>query len=167
MRKYLFAVLMLMASQLFAQHLTVLPNNNAYSPLEGPQGEFRYQRQFYLIDSATIRASGILPNAIINSIGFTTAAAQNTSTTGQFIVYLQNSSDTTSRYDTAWTTTTATGIFLKLNGLYPGEYEWQIMSDCSSPIDTGRSTFKMNKPGQCNNPTSFYTDNITRHFRRP
>src|SRR5206468_3604523 len=96
-----------------------------------------------------------------NSIGFTIGASQNTTTTGNFEVYLQNTSDSSSRYDTAWTVVTSPTNYYKLTGLFPGSYEFEVTSNCTSAIDTAHGEFTMNRAGECFNPTSFTTDNIT------
>ena len=154
-------LLMMTFNFIGAQNTVVLPGNGASSSLVAPQGGVKYQRQFYLIDSAEVRRSGLQNGMSVNSIGFTIAALQNHSTRGIFRVYLQNTSDAVSRTDTNWTVVPLPGKVYQLSGLNSGNYEWQVRSNCGtfsafSPL----TEFKINND-TCKSPTHLSTINIT------
>ncbi|GFZ81812.1 hypothetical protein GCM10011531_10150 [Aquaticitalea lipolytica] len=87
------------------QYYTALPNNGSTSGLSrAPQGTQRYIRTVYLITSAEATASGLVNGDVINSIGFLYSTAQNLATTGNFIVYMQNTADATNTKSTTWST---------------------------------------------------------------
>ena len=157
----LVLLLMMTFNFIGAQNTVVLPGNGASSSLVAPQGGVKYQRQFYLIDSAEVRRSGLQNGMSVNSIGFTIAALQNHSTRGIFRVYLQNTSDAVSRTDTNWTVVPLPGKVYQLSGLNSGNYEWQVRSNCGtfsafSPL----TEFKINND-TCKSPTHLSTINIT------
>jgi len=115
----------------------VLPSDGNHTKSVAPQGSLRYQRGFYLIQRKEILASGLQSGDTISCIGFTIADAQNDTTRAKFKVYLQNTTDTVSRIDTAWTVIPGiANTYQLVTGLHPGNYEWQVRSDCSpfSPI---------------------------------
>jgi hypothetical protein len=96
------------------------------------------------------------------SIGFTNGVAQSDTTKGRFKVYLQNTTDTTSRIDTAWTTLTAATNTIALTKLYPGKYEWQVVAVCSGTSqDTATAAFSNEYLSGCLPPTSLAATNIT------
>ncbi|VXB62955.1 putative hemagluttinin family protein [Flavobacterium sp. 9AF] len=69
-----------------------------------PQGSRRYARSVYLIPATEINGSGIVSGDVINGIVFTYLAAQDITTTGNLILYLENTSDTANNKSTTWTT---------------------------------------------------------------
>ncbi|MEJ7914324.1 MAG: hypothetical protein WKF70_14275, partial [Chitinophagaceae bacterium] len=145
-----------------AQNLVVLPSNNNISREIAPQGGARYQRQFYLITAAEMQAAGWSSNTAINAIGFRLAVAQNETTKGAFKVYLQNTTNTQSRLDTAWTNVSVTGTTYKATGLSAGRYEWQVIPVCTgAAFDTAASVFSSKDLSACPQPTSLSTQNIT------
>ncbi len=156
-------VLLLSLSQraAFAQNATVLPNNRSFSSNVSPQGALRYQRGFYLVSQAEMNAAGIGSGMNINAIGFTLARAQSDTTKGNFKVYLQNTTDLVSRSDTNWTTATTSTNAYSVTGLVPGNYEWQVQSNCLS--NSGFTTsvnFSNNNLGGCNNPYNLEAVNV-------
>ncbi len=87
------------------QYYNALPNNGSTSGnSRAPQGLQRYSRTVYIITAAEMASSGLVNGDIINSIGFNYSTAQNIPTTGNFIVYLENTSDVTNTKSTTWTT---------------------------------------------------------------
>ena len=144
-----------------AQNNTVvLPGDGNHTKSVAPQGSLRYQRGFYLIQKNEIQSSGLQSGDTINCIGFTIADAQSDTTQGKFKVYLQNTTDTVSRIDTAWTVVTGIAINSYLvTGLHPGNYDWQVRSNCSpfSPI----FNFNNDNLDSCRQPTHLREDNIT------
>ena len=83
----LFLGLLMFYSSSFAQKITVLPADGAFSRENSPQGALRYQRQMYLVTAAELLASGLPTASMINSIGFILGAAQDSVTKGKFKVY--------------------------------------------------------------------------------
>lgn len=157
----LAALMFLSGSDCFAQTITALPSDGSFSQESGPQGGLRYQRKFYLITSAELKASGLKASSL-RSIGFTNGVAQDAITTGRFNLYLQNTTDTVSRIDTNWVYITSPSNFYKATGLFPGNYEWQITSACATAsIDTASYQFSTDDGNPCKRPTSFKTDSIT------
>ncbi len=148
-------------SWLSAQTPTVaLPSDGNTTKSDVPQGSLRYQRGFYLITPKEMLASGLVTNDTINCIGFTIANAQSDTTRGKFKVYLQNTTDTLSRIDTAWTRVMGiTTNYYKAEGLYPAKYEWRLRTNCSplSPI----FEFSNDNLDPCRPPTHLGEDSIT------
>jgi len=148
-------------ANVMAQNNTVvLPSDGNHTKSVAPQGSLRYQRGFYLIQKNEIQSSGLQSGDTINCIGFTIADAQSDTTQGNFKVYLQNTTDTVSRIDTAWTVVTGIAINSYLvTGLHPGNYDWQVRSNCSpfSPI----FNFNNDNLDSCRQPTHLREDNIT------
>ena len=152
---------MIFVTNAFTQNITVLPYNGSNSAESSPQGGLRYQRQLYLLTPSELSTAGLPSGSLINSIGFTIGAAQDSITKGKFKVYLQNTTDTISRIDTAWTYQTITANNFHITGLLKGNYEWQVATNCSGMrFDTSYSTFSTEQSGTCNRPTSFFTDSI-------
>lgn len=145
-----------------AQNVVVLPGNSNYSQSSSPQGAVRFQRGFYLITSKEMKANNLPGNTVINSIGFTIGAQQNRKTKGSFKVYLQNTTDTVSRIDTAWRSADVTTSTFTATRLLPGNYEWQVRTNCSTPSAySNAQTFANALLGTCNVPSNFSTTNIT------
>ena len=69
-----------------------------------PQGSRRYARSVYLVPAADILAEGMVNGDQINSIVFTYLVAQDIATSGNLIVYLQNTSDVNNTKSTTWAT---------------------------------------------------------------
>lgn len=138
----------------------VLPSDGNHTKSVAPQGSLRYQRGLYLIQKNEILASGLQSGDTINCIGFTIADAQSDTTQGKFKVYLQNTMDPVSRIDTAWTVITGiTTNFYRLAGLHPGNYDWQVRSNCSpfSPI----LNFNNDNLEDCRQPTHLKESEIS------
>ncbi|MDQ3278137.1 MAG: fibronectin type III domain-containing protein, partial [Bacteroidota bacterium] len=144
----------------WTQTTLVLPGNGKYSSSLAPQGALRYQRQFYLLDSTEIARSGITSGLLLRSIGFTYAAAQSIPSKGQVKVYLQNTGDTTSKSDTAWTSVQTVSNRYYLNGLSAGGYEWQVSSNCSPASSSSIAGFNINNEA-CKSPTHLITQDIS------
>lgn len=160
-KSFLFFILLFQCVLLSAQSPTVvLPTDGGSTQSSAPQGGFRYQRGFYLIQPKEMKASGLVMNDTINCIGFTIGAAQSDTTKGAFKVYLQNTTDSVSRGDTAWVVVpNIMTNYYQANNLFPGNYEWQIRSNCSpfSPI----RNFTNLDLGSCQPPTHLVTTAIT------
>jgi hypothetical protein len=86
-------------------NIYALPDNGATSGnARAPQGSQRYARTVYLITAAELMASGFPSNEVINLIGFRYSVAQSVETTGDFKVYLQNTTDASySKGSDVWT----------------------------------------------------------------
>ena len=157
------SILFLLNKNLAAQQVVVLPGNGNFSQAASPQGNFRYQRGFYLITPEEMKASGFENGKEITSIGFTLGAPQKDTTKGAIKVYLQNTTDTVSRVDTGWTYMTVnTDSLAILSGLFPGAYEWQVRAVCSdnSPFSSV-STFSNDNLSSCNTASNLSTSDIT------
>ncbi|MBK6478774.1 MAG: fibronectin type III domain-containing protein [Saprospiraceae bacterium] len=152
--------LVLFVGGLKAQSVTTaLPTDGSGAQSVAPQGGFRYQRGFYLIKPSELLNSGLMAGDTINCIGFTLGAAQNDTTKGKFKVYLQNTLDTVSRIDTAWTI--VSGILnnkLTVSNLFPANYEWQVKTNCSDY--TNSDLFSNNMLEFCQPPTHLVSDSI-------
>lgn len=158
---FLLFIFLLKVDFLFAQTITVaLPNNGNGTQSSAPQGALRFQRGFYLIQPAEMSSSGLANGMNVNSIGFTIGAAQGDTTKGGFKVYLQNTADTVSRVDTSWTNIAPfTTNEYSATALFPGNYEWQVKTNCS-PYSVVNSFSNKNLP-QCNPVTHLSTTDIT------
>jgi len=159
----IFSVFFLLNKNLIAQQVVVLPGNGSFSQAASPQGNFRYQRGFYLITPAEMKASGFENGKPVTSIGFTLGAAQHDTTKGAFTLYLENTRDTVSRVDTGWKYVTVNDDSLAiLSGLFSGAYEWQVRAVCSdnSPFSEV-TTFSNDQLSSCMNATNLYTSNVT------
>lgn len=153
--------LFFLAGELTSQTNSVaLPQNGNVSQSAAPQGALRYQRGFYLITPKEMMASGLMINDTINSIGFTIGIPQSDTTKGDFKVYLQNTTDTVSRSDTAWTEVTGiTNNFFHAFPVHSGRYEWEVATDCSDfSLPTN---FNVANTLSCYPPTRQVTSNIT------
>lgn len=162
-RPLLTALLLLaITNKVNAQNVVVLPGNNDYSQSSSPQGAVRYQRGFYLITPKEMKASNLPANAVVNSLGFTIGAAQNKKTKGRFRVYLENTTDTVSRIDTVWKSIVVSSSSFSATRLLPGNYEWQVRTNCSSPSAySNLLNFSNTNLPLCNVPGNFSTTNIT------
>ena len=102
---FLFILVSFFSQSQETQYFQALTNNGSTSPnSRAPQGSQRYSRTVYLITAAEVMASGLVNGDIINSIGFNYFAAQNIATTGNFIVYMENTADATNLKSTTWAT---------------------------------------------------------------
>jgi hypothetical protein len=84
--------------------------NGTSGNARAPQGTRRYARSVYLITAAEMSASGLVNTDVINSIAFSYTTAQDIATTGNLIVYLQNTADATNLKSTTWSTTGMTTV---------------------------------------------------------
>lgn len=147
--------LLILAGALTAQETVVLPWDGSYSQENAPQGGLRYQRTLFLITPDEMGLTELSAGAMINSIGFTYAQAQGDTTKGAFNVYLENTTDTESRLDLAWTTVTVTTNELYLDDLFEGDYEWQVKSVCGTDSDYSVLTpFEIGDSLDCNRPSN-------------
>ena len=143
-------------------HTSVLKSDGSNSNVMAPQGKLRYQRAFYLVTPAEMDTSDLENGMEINNIGFTIGLAQDDKTTGDFKVYLENTTDTISRIDDDWTSATTTTNSYALSIADPGAYEWQVKAVCSGsseysvPVD-----FENDELDGCNQPFNLHVDNIT------
>jgi hypothetical protein len=69
-----------------------------------PGNTFKYQRTEYLIRPSEMAASGFPAGYTVDAIGFLIAAAGTTSQTGNFKVYLRNTTDVNYTLGSTWTT---------------------------------------------------------------
>ena len=97
--------------------LTALPNNGYFSSsTKGPNAGTGFQRTSYIITAAEMAASHIPSGVPFNSIGFNMyAVPPAVATTGNFKVYLSNTSDATYLKGNNWPTI-ITGATLACNG---------------------------------------------------
>ncbi len=145
-----------------AQQQVALPSDGSFAFESSPQGGLRYQRQLYLIRAGEMAESGILSGTDLNSIGFTIAAAQDTSVISAFKVYLENTTDDDSRIDTAWTSVASATNSLTLQNIVAGDYEWQVQAVCSPNSDfTGPVEFSNADLAGCNQPQNLSTSAVT------
>ena len=83
----------------------VLPDNGATSAnARAPIGNYRYERVHWLITASEMAAAGVPVGTVFNSIGFNYGTAQDIATTGNFIVYMENTTDLTNNKSTDWAT---------------------------------------------------------------
>ncbi|MEO8516712.1 MAG: T9SS type A sorting domain-containing protein [Flavobacterium sp.] len=109
-RKLLYLLLIFgFAANAQSDFYTVLPNNNGSSQNgRAPQGYFKYDRSVWLITAAEMAAAGFTTGSVVNSLGFNLSAAQDITTTGTIVIYLQNTADATNTKSTTWTTAVST-----------------------------------------------------------
>jgi hypothetical protein len=106
-KKLLTIVLLIISVAGFAQtdYYDVVPDIGSTSGnARAPQGSRRYARSVYLVPAADITAEGMVNGDVINSIVFKYVAAQDVATTGNLILYLQNTTDTSNLKSTTWAT---------------------------------------------------------------
>ena len=82
----------------------LLSSNSTSGNSRAPQGAQRYSRTVYLITPAELAASGLVNSDVINAIGFSYSTAQNIATTGNYTVYMQNTTDITNLKSNTWAT---------------------------------------------------------------
>jgi hypothetical protein len=108
-----------------------------------------------------MQAAGWSSGMSVDAIGFRLAVAQSDTTRGAFKVYLENTTNTASRLDTAWTSVSVTGNTYKATGLHAGRYEWQVIPVCANAaFDTAAAVFSSKDLGSCPQPTSPSTQGI-------
>lgn len=95
-----------------------------------PQGSRNVTRSVWLITAAEMAAGGFMNGDALAGLGFTFQVAQNTPTTGNFVVYLQNTADATNTKSTTWATA-ITGMTTASNGTItlpatPGEFNYNF-----------------------------------------
>ena len=103
----LLLVVLLSTFATFAQSdiYTVLPNIGGTSGNgRAPQGARPAGRSVWLITATEMAASGFSTGSVVNSLGFNYSVAQNTTTTGTIVIYLQNTADVTNTKSTTWAT---------------------------------------------------------------
>ena len=145
-----------------AQLTPVVRHNGSSSLTDAPQGAAKNQRQFYLIPQAEVALSDITTGDTITSIGFNQAIQQNVITGGKFLVYLENTSDNTSRYDQRWTDTVVQSESLVLTSILPGVYEWQVSSVCADTSPYAEiSVFSNATLTGCYRPDSLWVEAVT------
>lgn len=120
MKKTLLSLLLCVISTVtFGQtdYYDVVPDDGSYSQnARAPQGTRRYARSVYLVPASDITAEGMVNGDVINSIVWTYTTAQDIATTGNLIVYLQNTTDVTNTKSTTWATA-ITGMTTASNGV--------------------------------------------------
>lgn len=148
---------------IIGNNTTVLYHDGSTSQLMAPQGGLRYQRTFYLLTQQELAASDLTAGMPIHTIGFTVGVPQDEITNGSLKVYLQNTTDEVSRMDTNWIHTTSGTNTITLSGIAPGDYEWQVKSNCSGSYSTtsNGSNFSTADLNECNQPYNLETQNIT------
>ncbi|MCB0653117.1 MAG: fibronectin type III domain-containing protein [Saprospiraceae bacterium] len=141
----------------------VLPTDGSFSSENSPQGGLRYQRQLFLITPDEMAASGIPAATDLNSIGFTIAAAQDIPTEADFKLYLQNTTDTESRWDMDWTEVTTATNSLEIMGLFPGDYQWQVQAVCPEEPSSFTDVLEFSTAdlSGCNQPMNLSVTAIT------
>ncbi|NJB87392.1 hypothetical protein GGR26_003172 [Lewinella marina] len=148
---------------LAAQQTVVLPADGTVTRDATPQGDSPYQRMLYLIKPEEAAASNLLAGDTITSLGFTIARPDSDTASGDFTLYLQNTTDIVSRRDLSWTEVTVTGNNrLRLENLSLGDYEWQVRAACN-PTDTwtNTETFQPVDTSGCNRPNGLAVTNLT------
>ncbi|WP_293872392.1 T9SS type A sorting domain-containing protein [Flavobacterium sp.] len=107
MKKIILLLVVLLSSfATFAQSdiYTVLPGIGTSQNGRAPQGGRPAGRSIWLITATEMAASGFSAGSVVNSLGFNYSVAQNTSTTGTIVIYLQNTADVTNTKSTIWAT---------------------------------------------------------------
>jgi hypothetical protein len=141
---------------------TVLNYDGSTSQLMAPQGGVAYQRSFYLISPEEMADSDLIVGTEINSIGFTIGVASESEVSASLKVYLQNTTDEESRFDTTWAVITTSQNHYTLSDLAGGDYEWQVRAICS-----GNSSYSVLKDfstvdaTECGQPYNLETTDIT------
>jgi hypothetical protein len=110
--------LLLISGLSFAQtdFYFALPGNGSTSQNgRAPQGSQRYNRSIWLISAAEMSESGLTTGTSFNSITFTYTVPQNIATSGNMIVYLQNTADIANNKSTTWATAIS-GMTVVSNG---------------------------------------------------
>jgi hypothetical protein len=69
-----------------------------------PQGARNITRSVWLVTAAEMAAGGFVAGDVISGLGFTYQIPQNTPTTGNCTIYLQNTTDATNTKSTTWAT---------------------------------------------------------------
>ena len=82
--------------------LTVLPHDGSHSRHSAPQTLYRFARCYFLILASEMSASGFPSGVHITSIGYNYQYGTDISTTGNFKVYLENTSDITNNKSMNW-----------------------------------------------------------------
>ena len=112
MKKKILLIFILMISFARAQSdiYTSIGSDGSISSPNGraPQGSKNYNRSIWLITASEMLTAGFPNGSIINSLGFKYILAQNIPTTGTFVVYLQNTTDTANNKSTVWSTAIST-----------------------------------------------------------
>lgn len=93
-----------------------------------PQGSRNVTRSVWLITAAEMTAGGFVNGDVLSGLGFTYQTAQNITTTGTFVAYLQNTADATNTKTTPWATAIG-GMTTVSNGNItlpntPGEFNY-------------------------------------------
>lgn len=140
----------------------VLHYDGSTSQLMAPQGGVAYQRSFYLISPEEMADSDLTAGTEINSIGFTIGEASASEVSASLKVYLQNTTDEESRFDTTWAAVTTSQNHYTLSGIAGGDYEWQVRAICSgnSSYSTLKN-FSMVDVNECSQPYNLETTDIT------
>lgn len=146
-----------------AQPALVLPTDGKSVQEIAPQGGLRFQRHLYLITAEEMQQSEFRGGLGIDGIGFTIAAAQSDTTRGNLKVFLQNTSDQLSRRDTNWTFLPSSTNTLTLEGLAPGQYEWQVQTVCGTDSSAFSPSlgFATADPEDCNTAANLQSSQIT------
>ncbi|MFC6267958.1 T9SS type A sorting domain-containing protein [Frigoriflavimonas asaccharolytica] len=112
-----FAILFsgILPAQVLQYNLALDANGSTSGNSRAPQGTIRYSRTVYVITAAEMTSSGLVSGNTINGIGFNYSTAQNLATTGNFKVYLQNTTDVANNKSTDWATSLA-GMTQSSNG---------------------------------------------------
>jgi type IX secretion system substrate protein len=145
MRKITFMRKTIILFLLLATTIGTYAQSDYYDVLSGagtsqngraPQGGRNICRTVYLITPAEMAAAGFVNGNVINSIGFTYQAAQDIPTSGNMVVYMENTANTTNSKSTTWATA-ITGMTTVSNGAVTipnaaGEFNYPF---------TGGSTF--------------------------
>lgn len=80
-----------------------------------PQGGAAINRGVWIITAAEMASAGFVNGDVLSGIGFTYSTAQNISTTGTALFYMQNTADATNTKNTTWATA-ITGMTTVSNG---------------------------------------------------
>jgi hypothetical protein len=100
----LFATALFMCTALFSQATlyTTAPNGVTTTQVRAPNGlsTYAYHRACLLVLGSEL--ASIAPGSTLTTFGYTLSAGTNTSTVGNFTVYLQNTSDVTYTKGTTW-----------------------------------------------------------------
>lgn len=116
--KLILVILLFVSILSFGQSdfYSALPGNGSTSANgRAPQGSQRYNRSVWLISATEMAASGLTTGTSFNSITFTYTIPQSVATSGNIIVYLENTTDVANNKSTTWATA-ITGMTVVSNG---------------------------------------------------
>ena len=97
-----------LASNAQSDYTTVISGASTSSNGRAPQGSKVVCRSVWIITAAEMTAAGFAAGSTINGLGCNYASAQNAATSGNFVAYMENTSDATNTKSTTWATAIST-----------------------------------------------------------